>query len=369
MYPTLAKTRAQLPSLSTVSGPIEQYYAALQEQRPLAASTATSLEALDAYLVHLFLNCHPETTTLLDLAAEATAGASSLLGLLHPRVKQVRALGGPLPGDRRAYRGVVEDFLFDKGQALSCLEWLSSAELSGQRGTGGDIVLFIEAGCADMDAEVERCLNAVPSAVVLIFGLGAVGDCAAIDALLRRFPSGSPRRFTLWRESGEALSASRLGMVASRDNPAAKIALVRLKQLFTGNYSFLGLLRSATEQAIRSSSSDGDVQQNGRGLFTDWNEEIKQLKQAAAAANAEIDRVRQAAAAQADELHALKGSIRCLVKELLRRLRRRLAPDQTRRHRLFQILRRAAQIRRQDGLRGLMRRIVRRCLWRRESSV
>ena len=357
MYSAFNTTRPRLPSVLSVFGPIEQYQGELQKRGPFHGNAGAALEPLDAYLAHLLITVHPGETTILDLAAEATAGASTLLGLSHPRQPHVRAIGGPLPGDGRVYRGIVEEFLQRHGGDLASLEWLSHAEhLQGET----DVIVFVAANQPDIDGEVERCLNCVPSAIVLVFGLGPVGDCAALDALLKRFPTGSSRRLTLLRESGEALSASRLGVVAERDNDTAEGALRRLKQLFTSNYSFLGLLRSATENAIRASGSDTAVRESD-GSFLEWNHEINQLKKAAhhARENAEA----------AEELRAFKGRISYRLSERLGRWRKQLAPDRTRRHRLLGLLRRIGQVVRNEGVLDLSRRIVRRCLGRNASTV
>jgi hypothetical protein len=365
MYPAFTTKRPRLPSIMTVFQPIEQYRADLGKRGPFSASAAATLEPLDAYLAHLFLSGHPGEPTLIDLAAESTAGASTLLGLLHSRVSRVLAVGGPLPGDRRAYRGAVEDFLHRQGKTLSCLEWLPHAQQTPELKDEADAILFLDAGRPTVDAEVEHWLNVLPDAVVLVFGLGAVGDCATIDALLQRFPSGSRRRFTLLRDCGEVLSASRLGMVVDRNNSSADVALARLKQWFTGNCSYLGLLRSATEQAIRSTSSDGDAQKV-HCLFVEWNEEINRLKRTA-------QQTREVAAAREEELLGLqraleeellglRRSLSYRISDRLCRLRSRLAPEPTWRYRLYYLVRRAAQIGRKEGARSLFRRIVRRCL-------
>jgi hypothetical protein len=355
MYPAFNTTRPRLPSVLSVFGPIEQYQADLDKRGPFRGHAAAALEPLDAYLAHLLVTVHPGEPAILDLAAEATAGASTLLGLLHPRQPHVRAVSGPLSGDRRAYRGIVEEVLQRQGKDLSCLQWLSQAEPAADLHGETDIVVFIAASTPNLDADVERWLNLLPSAIVLVFGLGPVGDCAALDALLTRFPTGSPRRLRLLRESGETLSASRLGMIAERDNAAAEAALRRLKQSFTSNYSFLGLLRSAAEKAIRTSNSDTAIREND-GSFLEWNHEINQLKKAAQHARENAEAV--------EELRAIKRRFSYRLRERCYRWRKQLVPNQTRRYRLLQFFRRVAQVIRREGFLGLSRRIIRRCLRR-----
>ncbi len=356
MYPAFNTTRPHLSSVLSVFEPIEQYQDELQKRGLFHSKPVTALEPLDAYLAHLLITVHPGEPAILDLAAEVTAGASTLLGLLHSRQPHVRAIGGPLSGDRRAYRGAVEEFVQRQGKALASLEWLPQAE----HPLGAtDVVVFVAASRPDVDSEVERCLKCIPSALVLVFGLGPVGDCAALDALLKRFPTGSPHRLTLLRESGEALSASRLGMVTQRDNATAEAALRRLKQLFTSNYSFLGLLRSASEKAIRAAGSDLAVREND-GSFLEWNHEINQLKKAAQHAREHAE--------AGEELRALKGRISYRLSDRFSRWRKQLASDRTRRHRLLELLRRIRQVIRHEGFLGLSRRVARHCFRRKNTT-
>ncbi len=355
MYPAFSTTRPRLPSVLSVYQPIEQYQADLGKRNPPLSDAVAALEPLDAYLAHLLVSLHPGEPVLIDWAAEATAGASTLIGLLHPRRPFVRAVCGPALDSRRSYRGVVEAFLQRQGKDLSLLQWLPNVEPAAELEGESDVVIFVAASRPNVDAEIEQWLNLLPSAIVLVFGLGAVGDCAALDALVGRFPTGSPRRLTLLRDSGEVLSASRLGVAAGRDNVAAQTALRRLKQQFTGNYSFLALLRSVTEQAIHATASDPAARESSIH-FAAWNKEINQLKKAAQQGLAD--------AGAAEELRALKSSLSYRLSERFRRWRRQLAPEQTRRYRLFQLMRRVAQIGRHEGVRGLASRVVHRCLRR-----
>src|SRR5437667_110525 len=79
-------------------------------------------------------------------------------------------------------------------------------------------------------------------ALVLVLGLGRVGECSAIEALLGLCSAGSGRRFRLVRELGEVLVASHLGVVARHERLDADDILLRVQALFAGNLSVLELL-------------------------------------------------------------------------------------------------------------------------------
>ena len=352
MNPAFNKTRPRLPSVLSIFGPIERYQVEMDKRGPFLGDSVAALEPLDAYLAHLLVNVHPGEPSIVDLAAEATAGASTILGLLHPRQPHVRAIGGPPSSESHAYRNLVEAFLQRQEKDRSFLQWLPDGEPTAERRGEIDVIVFVTASKPGVDAVVERWLNHLPSAIVFVFGLGPVGDCAALDALMQRFPTSSTRRLTLLRESAEALSFSRLGVIAERDNAMAEAALWRLRQLFTSNYSFLGLLRSATETAIRASESDRVVRESDDS-FLEWTHEINQLKKAAQHAH------ENAQAAQ--ELRVVKSQISYRLSEQFRRWRKQLAPNPSRRYRLLQLLRRVAQIIRREGIFGLYHRLVRRC--------
>src|SRR5579875_2827462 len=158
MYPVFHAPRTRLPSVLSVFGPIEQYQADRDKRSLFSGNTGAVLEPLDAYLAHLLVN-------------------------VHPREPRVFAVGGPLPGDRRAYRGAVEEFLQQRNIDLSLLHWLSYDEMSAALKGETDVLVFLAANRPAVDAEVEQWLNLLPSAIVLVFGLGAVGSCTALDAL------------------------------------------------------------------------------------------------------------------------------------------------------------------------------------------
>src|SRR5579875_2263540 len=79
MYPVFHAPRPRLPSVLSVFGPIEQYQADRDKRSLFSGNTGAVLEPLDAYLAHLLVNVHPGEPVLLDLTAEQTSGASTLL--------------------------------------------------------------------------------------------------------------------------------------------------------------------------------------------------------------------------------------------------------------------------------------------------
>jgi hypothetical protein len=359
MYTPTATKRPRLPSIMTVSQPIEEYRKALHKRALCGTDPAPHLEPLDVYLVHLLLQFHPDDLAVIDLAAESTTGISSLIGLLHPRVRRLLALADTPTGGRPAYRTILEDFLRDHYPTRPRMELLGSAEPPSEFAEWADAIVLVDAETTDpaaLAAQVERWLDALPAAIVLVFGLGAVGDCATLESLLQRFPSGSQHRLTLLRDCSETLARSRLGMVTKRGHAQADMLLSRLTQFFTSNYSYLGLLRSTMERAIQNTSSDHDVLKTHH-LFSEWNREINHLKQAARQAQEEIQHARE-------KLLLLQNTLAYRLGVRLTRLRTKLAPEYTWRFRTYKRTRRAAQIWWREGSWTLFRKIVRRCLRR-----
>jgi hypothetical protein len=112
------------------------------------------------------------------------------------------------------------------------------------------------------------------------------------------------------------LMGSGLGIVARDDHPYVDGALLRLEQLYTGNYRYLDLLWRANHAALREARIDADVLR-GHLTFGAISEEIEGLKWAVREANERADRANRAALAHVETTAPASP---------LSQLRRRLSP-------------------------------------------
>jgi hypothetical protein len=262
MSPTILDERPKQPSILTVYQPIEEYWGLHGPVHSLGPDPEPVLGAFDAYLVHLLLALCPDPPTLIDLAAGATAGASSLIGLTHPRVRRVLAVSSEDEAEPdQALRG-LRAYLRFRTVGPESFEVLPASALRASVADRGPVVILADAGVMaveELPALISSWLDALPDALVLLLGLGPVGDSPTIDALLPYCRSNSACRLWLIREVAEALAASRLGMVARREHALAREVLSRLELQYEGNFAFVDLLRQVNEDAMRAANLDDEI--------------------------------------------------------------------------------------------------------------
>src|SRR5580704_7574405 len=78
-----------LPTVYGVYRPVEQYLELLRELEPACAEAALTVQPLDGLLISLLLGFHPRRPVVVDLAAAASGGASTVLCATQPRVQTV----------------------------------------------------------------------------------------------------------------------------------------------------------------------------------------------------------------------------------------------------------------------------------------
>jgi hypothetical protein len=343
MYTTLVKQRPLLPTIATVYHPLEQYLNLSAPKGFPRPEPAYPLTPLDAYLIYLIIAVHPGAPILIDFATAASRGMSTLLGLRHPRLRCVFLP----PGFSSNCHLFLDHFLRNQCSALARLETLPSDHSLPYLLLESDVVLLFDARSAkpdDLLAHLHFWLAGSLNPLLLVLGLGRVGECPHIKSLLTAFPSGSPRRFSLLRDLSGTLTASGLAVVADRANPVAHGLLARLQELFITNYSILDLLRSATDGENHSDRTDPTAMPS-HCQFLDWNEEINELKH----------RSRQAW----EEADMCEAQLRAIRAALPYRFLARLGILSARRR-----ARRAAEIWRTKGILALARTIGRRLLAR-----
>ncbi len=324
MDPTILDKRPLLPSILTIYRPIEEYWESFKPGGARGPDPEQVLDPFDALLIHHVLDLCPGLPVLVDLAAGVTAGASSLIGLTHPHVRRVVVVseGESRKVDRAS--SALRAYVRSHPPGLAPLDVVSLAEMPASLTDQAWVVILADAKAGSAEALADRIrlyLDALPDALVLLLGVGRVGDCPALESLVRLCSTGSGRRFLLIRELGEVLAASHLGMVARHDHPHTADILLRLQLLYTGNYTFLDLLQSLNLSAIRAAKVDDDV------MKVHWT---------AHALRAEADEQRRAAHEAREQAAAANHALSLTWAELdalqrahlpfLARVRRKLAP-------------------------------------------
>ncbi len=412
----------QNATIGSVYQPIEAYRDLLPAAEEPAHDPAARLQPLDAYLIHLMLSMLPHRPTLVDLAADATWGTTTVLGLTHPHVRKVYI---PEPGAVRDYRFILERYRAECEPALpAALEPLPAlpgtpewAAVWGRLGKPrGHVILLPAEGtaCPLVDC-VRACLEADPDSLMVVLGLGTVGQCGAVQSLLGACGDGSDQRFWLLRELGDCLLSSQVGLVARRGQGVAEEVVRRLRQLYTTNFNFLTLVKKACLTAIQAADVDAaavkahhtgwlvenrevvaklesslkEAREEAAGLKRSLDEaqqarmdaerraqhdlqyarsEIVALREASqrawhmhGRACAEMTAMRQALWEKDQLLASIRASLSYRLGQRVHRARLWLVPDGSRRFRCYRKVRRAAGIWRAEGFGRLIRRLARKC--------
>jgi hypothetical protein len=280
---------SETPTLSSVYGPIESYLNALrtaEADTPAGELGATSIEALDFFLLHQWIAQYSMRPTVIDLAAEATLGASTLFFLGNPLIREVYTLPSgewqeESRVERRESRGAPT--LNSQPSTLNpspapCLDWRARlmsvvadrrvsplpkhTVLPGNRideirrcfeanEVRPPLLVLLPAehvrSSAPLGTALEELLSLQQNLVVAVWPLGRLGDCRQIAELIAYHASHPQHRLAAFRDLCPFTATSQLGILHWASNAAAEESLKRLSHLFEGNFQFLSLARELTE--------------------------------------------------------------------------------------------------------------------------
>ncbi|MEJ7638899.1 MAG: hypothetical protein WKF75_13245, partial [Singulisphaera sp.] len=270
--------RPQRPSILTIFRPIEEYWSSFGLTKTFGPDPERVLDPFDALLMHLVLDLAPNRPVLVDLAAVATGGASSVVGLTHPHVRRVVAVtAGESANEDRTF-WALREFSPHPAPGLAPLDVVPADDLPALLPDLPQAVILVDlrgGGPAERAEAIRRWLYEQPDALVLLLGLGRVGECPAVESTIRLCSADSGRRLWLLRELGEVLAASHLGMVARHDHPHVADILERIQNLYAGNYKFLDLLKAVNLAEMRAAQIDHEVLKthpSARALMADQDE-------------------------------------------------------------------------------------------------
>jgi hypothetical protein len=98
---------------------------------------------------------------------------------------------------------------------------------------------------------VTDVLRRYPGSLVLLSPLGPTGASPPLEAALAVCAANPARRLALFREASPFLATSRLGLIRPARSPEGDAVLDRVRRAFGGNFQFLTLLRTVSEQGAR----------------------------------------------------------------------------------------------------------------------
>jgi hypothetical protein len=267
------ETPATCATVARCARPVEEYLRRLSERGGTRAAPALALRPVDAFLLHQVAAMLPSPPDVIDLAADATGGASTALWAAHPGVRTVWA---PRRAEEAPWRERFVDLIRTGGGAVGEAfpaashrprvhldgplfvppgDWAALADAVGRSAP----VLALVAGADGADAAglLTAAFAEFPACLALVAGVGLVGGDGALEALLA-FRKGHPDyRVAALREVSPFLAHSDLAAVYRGDQPAAGDVLRRVAQAFDGNFGFLNLVQAVASAALGEGEEDG----------------------------------------------------------------------------------------------------------------
>jgi hypothetical protein len=222
------------------------------------------IEPLDAFLMHQVAALYPQEPAVVDLAADATGGATAAFWAAHPAVGHVRVPPAvPVEaGGRGAWRRQFADVM----SALAAppdawsLDDTPPALCEDDGPPGGGVPLLVSAFAPDTSpADVQRLLQQTLAlyrdATVLLLGVGRAGDGPALEGAVSFCSHDSPHRLLLARELSPFFAASQLAVISARGDERAGVVLRRIAGTFEGNFQFLSLAEQVVTAAQRAEAA------------------------------------------------------------------------------------------------------------------
>lgn len=246
-----------IPTITSCYQPIERYLRLLQQAADPAPQADVLLRPLDSFLLRQYVAYNSTKPTVIDLAAEATCGASSAMWHSYsdvtytvtpsprwqPSTFKWRPLLLELQNELALVASGLQDPLpLDLTEAADPLHYHSFSPL-----------LY----CLAQKDEAEPALSEVldvlfrwhPQASVMFFPLGLMGQSRLLEDALSFCARQPSYRLTALRELSPFFASSQLGLIYPANQEEAGQILQRLRQLYEGNFEFISLVNHSTTLA------------------------------------------------------------------------------------------------------------------------
>jgi hypothetical protein len=279
--------------------PVERYLRELQLRTGETPPLPMPLGAEDAYLLHLFVEMHPHIHAVFDLAQAATGGATTVLWGSQKRPCRVYSPAPNAEGIPKPWRELLRETLADSAGASSLELVVADSSNSGlneplsrcqvDRRPALAVAALAEDGSPT--ATLEFITSAHPRAIVLLLGLGRIGEDRRLAELLE-WTRMQDRRLTAFRELSPFLAGSRLAALFSKQDAEVPETLKRIERLFTSNFDFLTLAQQVYTLSRANVKLETELKE-AAAKHTDALDERDRLLREAQMKIAELDQAAQ----------------------------------------------------------------------------
>ena len=128
----------------TIYRPIEEYWNSYGPGNDRGPAPEQALDPFTAALIHLVLDLVPGLPMLVDLAAGATGGASSLIGLTHPHVRHVVAVSNGTSVETERALSALRGYLRGRASGMASFDVLPAEEMPGHLSDQSGVVIVVD---------------------------------------------------------------------------------------------------------------------------------------------------------------------------------------------------------------------------------
>jgi len=240
--------------------------------RPEAGSPASChLMAIDSFLMRQLAVYYPAAPVVVDFAAEATHGETTVFWLAAPGIKRVVSPQGQAAGSwQDSFRDALEHLDLEDTAIHPAISISDPAGLEDIRRhlDPPSPVIFLLAQREEESPKLARRLDELvqvrPDALILVFPLGLIGRSQSIGEALEFCAQRKAYRLTVLRELGPFFASCQLGLIYPADNQDVPVVLERIRQLFDGNLSVVTLARDLTDALMREKEALAMASEVGR---------------------------------------------------------------------------------------------------------
>lgn len=236
--------------------PIHQYEQLLQQMLGEGVRPVIELKAIDAFLMKQMVSSYPIKPTVIDVAAAATLGSSTVFWAAHPGIQHLYIMP---TGDPDAWRPLVngamktmalpdEEITFCDGNWATLQKELNPlCPPMAMLGVDDDIAF-------NLPELLNTILNLHPHILVFLFPVGDIATSRVFNAAWQVCNFDSYFCLTPAREISPYFFHSQMTILYRREGSHIPYVMARIRQLFEGNFDFLTLLENLVDEKVATHS-------------------------------------------------------------------------------------------------------------------